>query len=398
MSDFIYKLKRVKISDYLQIWKLIVSIIPTLLYKLVNPHLWIISEDPYEARDNGYWMFKYIRENHPEQPIIFAIKKASVDYEKVSNLGKTVEYGSLLHWILYLASEKKIGSQKAMSPNAAIFYALEVLGPLKDKRVFLQHGITINNARWLHYETTKFTRFICGAYPEYEYIKENFGYPEKNVVYAGMARFDRLHDVQPDKNLVLIMPTWREWIADEDYRLKEYEGTEVISETNYFKKWTSFIKDERIETLAKKYDLKFLFFPHRNMQKYKEFFPQSTEYIEVAFNSEYDIQDLLKRASLLITDYSSVFFDCIYMKKPILFYQFDYDQFRKGQYGEGFFNYRNNAFSKSTDDENTLFNLLEQQIQQNFVIDDEYTKKHQELFPLYDSNNCERIYKLIEEL
>ena len=75
MSDFLYKLKRVKLSDYLQIWKLPVSIIPAAIYKMVNKDLWIICEDANEARDNGYWMFKYIRENHPEQNCVYAIKK-----------------------------------------------------------------------------------------------------------------------------------------------------------------------------------------------------------------------------------------------------------------------------------------------------------------------------------
>ena len=46
-----------------------------------------------EARDNGYWFFKYLREKHPEQSCVYAIKKKSVDYQKVAKLGRTVEYG-----------------------------------------------------------------------------------------------------------------------------------------------------------------------------------------------------------------------------------------------------------------------------------------------------------------
>ena len=34
---------------------------------------------------------------------------------------------------------------------------------------------------------------------------------------------------------------------------------------------------------------------------------------------EYDVQDLLMRCSLLITDYSSVFFDAGYMEKPVIY-------------------------------------------------------------------------------
>ena len=160
MRNFWQKLKRVKLNDIFQIWKLLASILPALFYRCFNKNLWIVCEDAMEARDNGYWFFKYLREKHPEQSCVYAIKKKSVDYQKVAKLGRTVEYGSLAHWILYLASSKKISSQKAGNPNAAIFYFLEVYGLLHDKRIFLQHGITINDSRWLYYSATKMTGFI----------------------------------------------------------------------------------------------------------------------------------------------------------------------------------------------------------------------------------------------
>ena len=48
---------------------------------------------------------------------------------------------------------------------------------------------------------------------------------------------------------------------------------------------------------------------------------------------------MLKESSMLITDYSSVFFDVAYMHKPIIYYQFDRDAFRQGHYQEGYFSY-----------------------------------------------------------
>ena len=309
-----------------------------------------------------------------------------------------MEYGSLKHWILYLASSKKISSQKAGNPNAAIFYFLEVYGILKDKRVFLQHGITINNAKWLYYDVTKMTRFICGSYPEYEYIRENFGYPEENVVYAGMCRFDGLHNVKADPGLILIMPTWREWIADEDYRLQEYEGTTEIPKTNYFIRWTEFIKDQRLKEIAEKYNVRFVFFPHRNMQKYMQYFPESTEWMEIASSKDWDIQQLMKKAAMMITDYSSVCFDIFYMKKPLIFYQFDYEQFRKGQYDTGVFDYRDNGFANSYTEKEDVFDELDVTIRNGFAVSEEYLKEHQRHFTLYDEKNCERVYQIIKEM
>lgn len=398
MNDFIYKLKRVKINDFLQAWKLPAAAIPALINKKKNKDLWIISEDANEARDNGFWLFRYIRENHPEQKCVYAIHKNSVDYDKVAKLGDTVEYGSLKHWILYLASDKKISSQKAGSPNAAIFYALEIYELLKDNRIFLQHGITINAAKWLYYDVTKMKRFICGAKPEYDYVKEHFGYPEGNVVYEGMCRFDGLHDFETDKKMVLIMPTWREWIADEDYRLQEYEGTTDIPKTNYFVNWTGFLKDPKLKELSEKYGVKFYFFPHRMMQKYMQYFPENNEYLEILSNKDWDIQALLKKAALMITDYSSVCFDFFYMKKPLIFYQFDLEQFRKGQYEAGVFDYQNNGFANSYKTKEEVFEELERYLQNDYAVSEEYLEEHKKYFTLYDDHNCERVYEMIKKV
>lgn len=398
MKHFFYQLKRVKFNEIIQIWKLPIALVCACFYRWFHKDLWIVCEDKNEARDNGYWFYKYVREHHPEQECVYAILNTSPDFEKVNKLGKTVQYGSLKHWVLYFASTKKISSQKAGNPNAAIFYFLEVYGFLKDDRIFLQHGITINNAKWLYYDVTKIKRFICGAKPEYEYVKDIFGYPKENVCYTGFCRFDNLHNINVDKRLILIMPTWREWIADEDNRLQRYEGTTEIPKTNYFKTWTGFITDERISLLSQKYGVKFIFFPHRNMQKYMEFFPKSNEFLEVADGSIYDIQWLLKKSTMMVTDYSSVFFDMVYMKKPIIFYQFDYQMFRMGQYEEGYFKYDNNPFGRSCTTKDDTFVEIEKYIECKFEVSESYLSQHKEVFSLYDNSNCKRVFDVVRNI
>lgn len=398
MGHFIKQLKRIKIREILQIWKFPLAIICVPFCRLFYRDLWIVCEDKNEARDNGYWFFRYVRENYPKQKCIYAISRKSPDYRKVCNLGAAVEYGSLKHWITYLSSTKKISSQKAGNPNAAIFYFLEVYGFLKDKRIFLQHGVIKDNLQWLYYKVTKMERFICGAYPEWLYVDSAYGYPKGNVCYTGLCRFDGLHDNFNEKRIILIMPTWREWIADEDWRLKKYEGTLDILQTNFFKSWIDFIKDENIRKLSQKYNVKFIFFPHRNMQKYIKFFPDSDKYIEIADGDKYEVQELLKMSAMMVTDYSSVFFDMIYMKKPIAFYQFDYDMYRKAQYEEGYFNYNDTPFGNSYRHKEDVFRDIEKYIKENFIVSDSYLQAHKAYFPLYDKDNCKRVYEVVKNL
>ena len=394
MNHFIYQLRRVKLKDILQLWKLPIALACFPFYRLIHKDLWIVCEDKNEARDNGYWFYKYVRTEHPEQECIYAISHKSPDFQKIKSLGEWVEYGSLKHWIVYFASRKKISSQKAGNPNAAIFYFLEVYGLLKDNRLFLQHGVIKDDLKWLYFDVTKVNRFICGAYPEYRFVKEKFGYPEGSICYTGLCRFDGLHNDTKGDRIILIMPTWREWIADEDYRLEQFEGTTNIPETKFFKSWIAFLEDERIKEYAIEYHVKFIFFPHRNMQKYLDYFPKSNDYIEIAGAEQYGVQELLKKASLMITDYSSVFFDMLYMKKPVIFYQFDYDNFRMAQYNEGYFSYSKNPFGNSYKLKNDVFNEIEITINNNYEVSDAYLTAHREYFRLFDTNNCKRVYEV----
>lgn len=358
--------------------------------KLFIRGFWLVCEDKNEARDNGYHFFKWVRENRPKQKIAYAINKKSPDYEKVKGLGKVISYGTLSHWFWYIVADKNISSQKGGKPNAAVCYFFEVtLGLRKKNRVFLQHGITINKGEWLFYPNTKMWRFITACKPEHEFIKEHFGYPEENIKLLGFARFDSLHGVETDKNLILVMPTWRNWLGRESRDNKDLR----FEDTEYFQRWNGFLKDERLHELLTTYDKKLLFYPHRNMQKFLSFF-KGGERIEIADWKKYDIQDLLKRSALMITDYSSVFFDFSYMKKPVLFYQFDESEFREKQYAEGFFDYKNTPLGKWMDNKDALLGYLEEELKKGLLpLDDSAVES---VFPLLDNENCKRIYREIK--
>ena len=90
------------------------------------------------------------------------------------------------------------------------------------------------------------------------------------------------------------------------------------------------------------------------MQMFVKKFSVDSERIIIADKSHYDVQYLLKKCSTLITDYSSIFMDVVYIQKPVLFYQFDEQKFRQGQYNSGYFDYHNNQYSLWADTEKDL--------------------------------------------
>ncbi len=392
------KFERVKWRDILAGFTFLAAIPQALLLRKKRPEMWLICEDCNEARDNGYWLYKYIRMHHPEQDCVYAINKESPDYKRVENLGEVIQFGGYRHWVYYLAAQKNISSQKGGKPNAAICYVLEISGLLKNKRAFLQHGVIVNDLPWLYYETTKMSLFVCGAKREYEYIRDTFGYPPEAVQYLGLTRFDGLHDFKVVKNQILVMPTWREWIATPTSKSKQLDDMSDFTSTEYFQRWNEFLNSEKISELLDKYDMRILFYPHRNMQQYLNEFSTASERITIADWRKYDVQELLKTSAFLITDYSSISMDFAYMRKPMLYYQFDEEKFRRGQYPEGYFSYKEDGFGPFCATLEDVCQNLEHFMANGLADEPMYRQREEAFFPLYDTNNCERNYLAIKNI
>ncbi len=397
-ETFFQKLQRVKLGDIGHIFLFIFALPIALIYRLFRRDLWLICDNKNEARDNGFYLFRYICQNYPEQDAVYAISKRSPDYAKVRDLGKVVNYGGFLHWILYLTAKKNISSQKGGKPDAAVCYFLEVNRIIKNTRIFLQHGIIKDDMPWLYYENTMMRMFVCSTEREWRYVSEKYGYPEGYVKKLGICRLDGLHDMEIKENQILLMPTWRSWIASPTSASYRIEDVSDFTATEYFRGWSGFLGSKRLHEILAENNLKLVFYPHRDMQPFLKYFSINDDNITVAKWPEYDVQQLLKESAYLITDYSSIAMDFAYMKKRLMYYQFDYEDFRKGQYPEGYFSYEKDGFGKVCYKLESALDELETAAREKFVNEEEYLKKHDEFFDLYDKSNCERNYRAIKGL
>lgn len=386
------KLKKVKIRDITGGIKLVLTFFFGKLFKLFNNDIWLISERPNDARDNGYFLFKYIRENHPKMKVYYAINKSSPDFSKIESLGNYIDFSSLKHYVYYWAAKYNISSHIGTGePSDRVCLNFEKIGIIKNKKVFLQHGVIKDILPFALYKNCKVDLFICGAKPEYDYVVKEYGYKYDSVKYLGLCRFDNLYNIESRKKQILIMPTWRSWINTSG------DPSEFLQE-NYFLTYNSLLSNERLLKFIEEEGITLIFYLHDNFQKYTPFFKSISKNIIIASKDQYDVQELLKKSSLLVTDYSSVFFDFCYMGKSILYYQFDKEEYRKNHYKEGYFNYERDGFGEVIAQEDKLIDNLISLHRENYKLDELYNERIENFFELRDANNCERTFKAILKL
>ncbi len=373
------------------IWEFIkyYSLYPFAMLKYRKRKIYLLAERGTDARDNGYHMYRYIRQNHPELEAYYVITQDSADREKVLPYGNVVKHGSLQHYLLFIAAKYKISTHIAgYSPY--IYFYTKYVNKLHwhGKKIFLQHGVTPYDLPQLYREKTDVALFICGAKPEFDYLSEKFHYDDQ-LKYTGFARYDALHDIVLKKQ-ILIMPTWRQFLAG--------QSDETLAQSQYVKTWNAVLQDPKLIAETKQAGLQIVFYPHYELQKKLHLFTAGDDSVVIADFAHYDVQQLLKESQLLVTDYSSVYFDFAYMKKPCIYYQFDVQRFFSEHYAKGYFDYETMGFGEVVHTHDQLVELLIGYIRQNFAMKELFVKRIDGFFVLHDQENCQRIMEEIQKL
>ena len=228
--------------------------------------------------------------------------------------------------------------------------------------------------------------FVCGAYPEWEYISNTFGYKNNEVKYLGFARYDRLVDTSNlrKKKQILYMPTWRAYL----------NGEHNFEKTDYYNKIKEVLTSTAVKDILECNNLELIYFVHpsiRNMKKYFELFGDTR--VKIYNNEDYDLQKLICSSILLITDFSSIYFDFAYQGKSVIYYHFDYDEYRKKHYKEGCFDYKKDGFGPIVYDIDSLIKYITLIVDNNFRLPSIYCGRARRFFPIRDKNNCLRHYE-----
>lgn len=152
-------------------------------------------------------------------------------------------------------------------------------------------------------------------------IAQRYGWKEDNIIKLGLPKWDIFDDYnlkmkksyKEEKILskyIFLMFTWR-----------ELQNGRKIS-NHYFKNIIRLINNNILNKELKKNNITLLISLHHNLQEKKNM-------IKINDNIEYiqqeNILDSLTKSNLIISDFSSVIFDIIYQKKPIIIYIPDYD-------------------------------------------------------------------------
>lgn len=362
--------------------------------------IWIISDRIHVAGDNGEALFRYLQQiDNDKIKFYFMVDEQSPDYQRMKRFGKVLKFNSLIHQLNFLCADKIISSQ-------ADNWIINVFGEDREYMkslysfdfVYLKHGIIKDDmSSWLHKHNKNIKLFVTATPKEYQSIVSgNYDYDESIVKLTGLPRYDRLEDERKKK--IVFLPTWRKPLAGEIiHNSSKRAYSEVFKETDYYKFYNSLINDEKLLEIIKERGYCGEFYVHNLFeQQAKDFIGNDVirVFVELA-----DYNRVFKENALLITDYSSVAFDFTYMKKPVIYTQFDKETFGETHtYKPGYFDYERDGLGPVCYDYDSTVQTIIQYIENDCRMEEKYQKRVDDFFCYRDQNNCQRVYEEILKL
>lgn len=367
--------------------------------KRKKKQIWLFSDRINRADDNGEVLFEYVNKNSTQfsADSYFVIDHSVDDYERMKKIGNVLDAFGKKHKMLFLLNDYSFSSQAnemVVNPFRGYEYLYRDI-VYKKRLVFLQHGITKDNqSRWLNKYNRNLYGFIVTTHGEYDSVfTYDYYYKPERVWLTGMPRYDKLyHD---EKKYITVMPTWRKtlsagvdengiWILGEDFKRSEY-----------FCFYNALLNNDKLIAAADKFGYTICFMPHPNTLSGIGLFDHNSKVKFLDMN--YSYRDVFAWTDLMVTDYSSVAFDFAYLRKPIVYSQFDKEDFFNGghSYTEGYFNYETDGFGEVEDSLEAVVDRLIEYMESGCMLKTVYRDRIDKTFAFNDTNCCERLFSYI---
>ena len=253
------------------------------------------------------------------------------------------------------------------------------------------HSRESSDLKRIHKGYKKYTRVITSSEAIRPCYAEAFSVSMDKVKATGIPRTDIFFDKEyinskkeelyqeypflKGKKVILFAPTYRgTQFSDAHYGIEKLDLEEIysiFSKQNYIFifKWHPFLYNKIEESKTREYD---------GYKKHPDFYYD--------LSKERDINDLLLVTDILITDYSSVIFDYVFMNKPIVYFTYDYKEYVEN--GRGlYFPFEEYVYGNVAKDSKELVKA----IQANSMEEEARSKFVQKFMSACDGHSTEKV-------
>nr|WP_281720364.1 CDP-glycerol glycerophosphotransferase family protein [Nitrosomonas nitrosa] len=361
--------------------------------------LWLLGGSVGAAySDNGAALHHHLLSEHPEIETFWIINRGSRDIEKASTVGPVLFRNDLMTTVCALLAQVHVishGVHDVPTSDSRLTSAF---------RVRVGHGLTAlkrTKPRGLHSNASANANFdlVTVSSPFEKRIKEReWGIPKEKLAVTGLPRFDpllRKHRAskanaavgRPSPRRLLYMPTWRDWLPT---------TARGISSSPFFCAMKDLLTSQRLRNVLERHDAYIDISTHIGMRAVLLPLLQRLASDRIALVNALDMQDALVASVALITDYSSLAWDALYIDKPVLFLPFDLEEYQRNR--GAYFDLRHELPGPVAWEARTALTLIEKHLDGSIptaTYEAHAQAWKERVFPFRDDKNSERVTQAI---
>lgn len=278
-------------------------------------------------KDNLFYMNKEMEENYPEYNRNFLFKKFDS-----SVTGKISYIFHMIKACYYIATSKYFiiddyyfpiyvlnirndveVIQVWHSAGALKKFGLSTVGkPFGPSETYLKHVSVHGN----------YSKVYVSCAEVIPYYAEAFQMPEERIYPLGIPRTDYFFSKE---NQVILKEKFYQSFPELDQKKVLLYAPTFRGKSHY---QNNFQLPFYLEKMGEELQNDYVLFIHLHPYMHNQFQAKSGKFVYV-MNDSYSIQELLVLADILITDYSTVFFDYSLLEKPMIFYPYDLEEYKK---------------------------------------------------------------------
>lgn len=372
---------------------------------MARRQIWLLMDRPNSAGDNADYVFRYVNKLKGRKPrTYFALSKSDKRYYDLKKIGKIVEFGGFNHGLIYLLCSNIVSSHFDE-------YLVDHFGEdgdyfrdiYKHKFCYLGHGVLTGDlSKSLHRFRKNIDLLAVASTRERESIisNRNYGYGDNQVEVTGYPRFDGLTSGARGK--VIFAPSWRLYLASAQGLINgipngKRDYNKEFKKSEFYRFYDRLINDTRIIEMFKEYGLHGEFYIHPNHRaQWVDFTPN--ELIKI-MQPPHDYEAAFREGNLLVTDYSGVAFDFAYMKKPVIYAQFDKKEFySRHTYSPSDFSFEDDGFGPVAYDYEETVKQIVLNVRKHCIMSPSYCQRVDRFFYYSDRNNSKRVYEAVKKI
>ena len=339
--------------------------------------------------DNSAALYKYVRRNHPEIDVRWVISRKSPDIELARANGKVLFLEDPNAFLYGLLAEVHVISHGTHDvPTCASRFSRAL-------KVRVGHGMTAlvkrKRPRRFAFNSLDPKFDLVPVSSEFEAAnKIEWGFAKEKLRVTGIARLDELLELSrtlskaANPRRILFMPTARDWLVG---RVSLFESSD------YQKNIATFLSGLNEYMVGQ--NVRMSVFVHPLMWDHFEAMSRLFSLSQIdLLPLNADLQEALVESSLFITDYSSVAWDALYISRPTLFYQFDFNEYFKHRGQGSHLDLKNDLFGPLVFSPETAAACVKNYVDSNFAslgYETAMERWRQRAFVQIDTDNRKRI-------